>query len=304
MSNQIAVQQPPFTAAGAKPSALGVMAARFNVEPAKLLSTLKNTVFKNATDDELLALVVVANEYGLNPLTKQIYAFPNKGGGIVPVVAVDGWMRVINEHAQMDGVDFEFDHDAQGSLVACTCVIYRKDRTRPVRVTEYLEECKRNTDPWKMEHRMLRHKALIQCARVAFGLSGIFDEDEAERIKAANNSVENGGSQRKQPFAVAAKQPTNPFPVKVEEETLDMTPVCNVATLIAATPAIESTPQELLSIAISDFGCPEHAFMKTFAKMSPGLVRTAETIRDLSDKAANAALKEIDTILTATEEGK
>ena len=30
--------------------------------------------------------------------------------------------------------------------------------------------------------RMLRHKALIQCARLAFGFTGIYDQDEAERI--------------------------------------------------------------------------------------------------------------------------
>jgi hypothetical protein len=29
---------------------------------------------------------------------------------------------------------------------------------------------------------MLRHKAMIQCARLAFGFAGIFDQDEAERI--------------------------------------------------------------------------------------------------------------------------
>jgi hypothetical protein len=29
---------------------------------------------------------------------------------------------------------------------------------------------------------MLRHKAMIQCARVAFSLAGIFDPDEAERV--------------------------------------------------------------------------------------------------------------------------
>jgi hypothetical protein len=29
---------------------------------------------------------------------------------------------------------------------------------------------------------MLRHKAMIQCARVAFGFVGVFDPDEAERI--------------------------------------------------------------------------------------------------------------------------
>lgn len=63
-------------------SALAVMAGRFNVEPDKLLGTLKNTVFKGASNDELLALVVVANEYGLNPLTKEIYAFPAKGAAL------------------------------------------------------------------------------------------------------------------------------------------------------------------------------------------------------------------------------
>ena len=172
-----------------KASALAVMAQRFSVEPAKLLQTLKDTVFKNASDSELMALTIVANEYGLNPLTKEIYAFPAKGGGIVPVVSVDGWLRIINSHPQMDGMDFEFALKESGSLDACTAIIYRKDRSRPIRVTEFLDECKRNTDPWKMEHRMLRHKALIQCARVAFGFSGIYDEDEAESIKQASGSV-------------------------------------------------------------------------------------------------------------------
>ena len=50
-------------------------------------------------------------------------------------------------------------------------------------VTEYMAECIRNTDPWKQyPRRMLRHKALIQCARYAFGFAGIVDPDEAERI--------------------------------------------------------------------------------------------------------------------------
>jgi len=31
----------------------------------------------------------------------------------------------------------------------------------------------------------LRHKALIQAARLAFGFSGIYDQDEAERIVSA-----------------------------------------------------------------------------------------------------------------------
>jgi phage recombination protein Bet len=172
METQITASQP-------KQSALAVMAGKYNVEPAKLLETLKNTVFRGASNDELLALVVVSNEYGLNPLTKEIYAFPAKGGGIVPVVSIDGWLRMMNDHPQFDGIDYEFEHDEQGKLISCTSVIHRKDRAHPTRVTEYLAECRRNTEPWKMERRMLRHKATIQGARVAFGFSGITDEDDA-----------------------------------------------------------------------------------------------------------------------------
>ena len=161
-----------------KASALAVMASRFSVDPAKLLETLKNTAFKGATNDEMMALVIVSNEYGLNPLTKEIYAFPAKGGGIVPVVSIDGWLNIMNNHPQFDGIDYEWLHEGD-KLIACTSIIHRKDRTHPTRVTEYLSECKRSTDPWKMEHRMLRHKATIQGARVAFGFSGITDEDEA-----------------------------------------------------------------------------------------------------------------------------
>lgn len=73
----------------------------------------------------------------------------------------------------------EFEQDE----VSCTCKIYRKDRRVPTSITEYLTECKRNTDPWNSHpSRMLRHKATIQCARVAFGFAGIKDPDEAERI--------------------------------------------------------------------------------------------------------------------------
>lgn len=159
-------------------SALNIMGARLSVDPIKLMATLKATVFKNASDDELLALVVVANEYRLNPLTKEIYAFPAKGGGIVPVVSIDGWVSMVNDHPAMDGMEFE-EHHNDGKLAAITCKLWRKDRSRPIQVTEHLSECKRPTDPWKMEHRMLRHKALMQCARYAFGFSGVTDEDEA-----------------------------------------------------------------------------------------------------------------------------
>ncbi len=145
-----------------------------------LAETLKSTAFKSNTqvsDDQMTALLIVANQYGLNPFTREIYAFPDKGG-IVPVVGLDGWSRIMNTHDQFDGMEFKQDDQS------CTCIIYRKDRSHPTSATEYMDECKLdNSPPWKSHpRRMLRHKAMIQAARLAFGFTGIYDQDEAERI--------------------------------------------------------------------------------------------------------------------------
>lgn len=179
-------------------------AERFSMEPAKMWQTLKATAFKQRdgsapTDEQMAALLIVADQYGLNPFTKEVYAFPDQAGGIVPVVSVDGWTRIINQHPAMDGLEFRWSDEMaspdQGQRCPewCEVVLYRKDRTYPVAVREYLDEVYRppfkgrnnNTvkGPWQSHtKRFLRHKALIQGARVAFGFAGIYDQDEAERI--------------------------------------------------------------------------------------------------------------------------
>lgn len=166
-------------------SVLVRMGERFGVDPDKMLSTLKETAFKgNVSTEQMMALLVVADQYGLNPWTKEIYAFPAQGGAIVPVVGVDGWSRIINSNPQFDGMDFE-EGPLDGKQIPTwiECVIHRKDRSHPVKIKEYFAEVGRDVGPWKTHpRRMLRHKAMIQCARLAFGFAGIFDQDEAERI--------------------------------------------------------------------------------------------------------------------------
>lgn len=179
---------PATTEVSALPTQRGLLATfggRYNVDPGKVMHVLKQTCFrteKPASDEQMMALLVVANEYKLNPFTKEIFAFEDKYKGIVPVVSVDGWARIVNEHPQLAGFGFEYDEAGEW----CECIIERKDRSRPIRVREYLAECKRSTGPWDSHpQRMLRHKTLIQCARLAFGFAGIYDQDEAERIRDA-----------------------------------------------------------------------------------------------------------------------
>lgn len=166
-----------------KASALNLMAARMSVDPTKLFETLKATVFQKATNEELLALVVVANTYNLNPFLKELYAFPAKGGGIVPIVSVDGWNKMLVSQPDFDGIEFEFVEDENLVPISCTATIHVKNRSHPVKITEYMAECKRNTDPWNnMPHRMLRNRTLCQASRVAFGFSGVKHEEETETI--------------------------------------------------------------------------------------------------------------------------
>jgi phage recombination protein Bet len=163
-------------------SVLVDMSSRYGMEAAAFEATLRATVCKgNVSREEFAAFLLVAKEYGLNPMTKELYAFPAKGGGIQPIVSIDGWSRIINDHPMFDGMDFE-DVREGDDLIAVTCRMHRKDRSRSIEATEYMSECRRSTDVWKTwPRRMLRHKAMIQCARYAFGFSGIVDPDECER---------------------------------------------------------------------------------------------------------------------------
>lgn len=182
MTNQVAVSNP-----------FEMMGSRLSMDPAAVESLMRNTLMKakegkgQVTNEELMVFMAIANEYKLNPLSKEIYAFNNRGA-IQPIVSIDGWLKIINGHSQFDGMEF-IDHTEGGNVVSVTCRIYRKDRSRATEVTEYMSECKGTSQPWtKWPARMLRHKAAIQGARYAFGLSGIIDPDEADRIQSTTSS--------------------------------------------------------------------------------------------------------------------
>lgn len=163
------------------------MAESYGLDASAFVFTFKAVAMPQPhTDPEFVACCMVAHQHGLNPLTKEIYFMKTKGGAIQPIVSVDGWLRKVNEHPQFDGMEFVDHIDAGGKMTACTVVIYRKDRKHPTRVTEYLEECKGTSEPWKKtERRMLRHRTLTQGARYAIGFAGLMDRDEFDQWQTA-----------------------------------------------------------------------------------------------------------------------
>ncbi len=192
------------------------VAARYSIEAEKFASIIKQTAFKTKdrepSNEELAALLAVAERYGLDVWTKQIHAFVDKSGGIVPVVGVDGWNHLEQTHPHFAGerVDMppreewlQIDEDAKLCPPWVTVTIKRDDHGEQS-VTEYLDECykpaiKKNgqngpyviSGPWQTHtKRMLRHKARIQAIREVLSYGGIYDADEAERIVEASYDYE------------------------------------------------------------------------------------------------------------------
>lgn len=181
-------------------------ALKYSVDVNQVTTILRNTAFKQSSGrevshSEMAALLIIADQYNLNPFTKEIYAFfSKKTNAIIPIVGVDGWIRKILEHPQYDGHEYKYSEKMVKISKSKDCfewieiVINRKDRKFPTVIREYFDECYNgysfDSSPWNTHpKRFLRHKVTIQGARIAFGFAGIYDEDEGERIIQAEAEV-------------------------------------------------------------------------------------------------------------------
>lgn len=160
---------------------IATMAKQYNLDAPTFKATIMAAAVgggKTMDTLSLAQLLLVANEYNLNPVTKEIYAFPSRNG-LQPLVGIDGWIKLANRHPEFDGIQTEVVNDKDGNMIGMTASVWRKDRSHPVVETEYLSECRKNTDLWKrMPNRMMKHRAKAQAIRTAFGFAGIYLPDE------------------------------------------------------------------------------------------------------------------------------
>ena len=143
---------------------------------------------------DLETLLLASERLGLSPLGRELYLLRDNDdihSPAVVVLGVDGWCRVINTHKRFAGVQFRESKElVDGVPTWMECTLHRWDRRVPTSVREYFSEVRRLNEPWFTHpRRMLRHKALVQCARVAFGLVGVYDHDEAQRLFKAQAEV-------------------------------------------------------------------------------------------------------------------
>ena len=80
----------------------------------------------------------------------------------------------------------ESDTQQEGLPIFMECTLYRKDRRVATSVREYMSEANTASGAWLTHpRRMLRHKSMVQCARLSFGLGCLYEPDEAVRVRDA-----------------------------------------------------------------------------------------------------------------------
>ena len=214
----------------------------YNIDPKKVLDTLIKVVFRPKADKDngqmevidetaLMSFLLVCQRYSLDPFRKEIIPFKDKSSNTyLPVVTIDGWLKVITSHSQCDGFQFEFSEskiklDGLDREVSewCKCTMYRKDWKMPVPIQEFSANCYRPPlklqnyktkewyvvrTPWQSHfERMLQHKTMIQTARYVFGFGDIYELDEAERISESREIMNN-----------TSNRVVNTKPIEIAEE--------------------------------------------------------------------------------------
>ena len=117
----------------------------------------------------ILNLLRTIQSLHLDPLNEEIGFTQYEDGRWQVFITIEGCSKILNQHSQFNGLVFnQADTLVDGVPEWIECSIFRRDRIMPITVREYLIEVRSDKDIWKkMPRRMLRHRALQQCVRLA-----------------------------------------------------------------------------------------------------------------------------------------
>ena len=151
--------------------ALTVLAKALLVEVNELQEWMN--MYSPVPTKTILQLIRTAIRYKLNPLLGEIVFEEMGPGNWQAFISIDGWYRILNQQPNFQGLTFGASEELIENVpLWMECTIYRSDRTHPMTVREYYIELKTEHIAWqKLPRRMLRHRTLQQCMRLAFGIA-------------------------------------------------------------------------------------------------------------------------------------
>jgi hypothetical protein len=138
------------------------------------IEELRHWIHEATLPEAVLKIILVtAKRYQLNPILGQIGWELNLDGSYEVYIPIDGWISLIHRQPTFQGLRFDQSSETEhGIPIWMECTIYLSDLSHPVSVREYYVELKTDHPIWQqMPRRMLRHRTLQQCARLAFGIT-------------------------------------------------------------------------------------------------------------------------------------
>ena len=161
------------------------------------IDTIRNTVAKGASDNELSMFMHLAETYGLDPFLKEIF-YSSQMKTII--TSRDGYLKVAQRDPEFDGIqsmavfendDFSIDmvnnvvnhsfgKGDRGAVIGAWAVCYRKGR-RPVIAYADYNEYNKNNNIWKTyKSAMCCKVAEVFALKRQFGISGLVTQEEME----------------------------------------------------------------------------------------------------------------------------
>ena len=168
------------------------------------INTIKRTVARGATDDELVMFLHLAKAYGLDPFAKDIWFIKDRTGTPIIMTSRDGYLKIANRDENYDGMDADvvyqgdkfnklkdgvehvYETKNRGNPVGAYAMVYRKDRTRPVYVYAPFSNYFRDTKVWRQyPHAMILKVAEAMALKRAFSISGLVTREELDESDAS-----------------------------------------------------------------------------------------------------------------------
>jgi len=151
-----------------------------NYEDERTLQVIKESIARDASPAEFAYFIEYCRHTGLNPIKKEIW-FIKTSRGIQVLTGINGFFEIANSSPQFDGLEVEFIENENHEPIACTCKVWRKDRSHPHSETVYMNEYNQKQGTWLSKPRtMLAKVAKAHALREAFSqeLAGIYIEEE------------------------------------------------------------------------------------------------------------------------------
>ena len=164
---------------------------------------------KDLKPQDRAAFTELCVAFGLNPFQGEIWAVPQKGGGLYIHVGVNTYRKRAERHPAYDGYEIEMNWHgpSEADDSSCTCVVYRKDRPRPTKTTTYFIEATKRQALWATAPRMmlektatargLRHAFPDECAGLPYTPEEIGSEPRDVTSRSSPSAPEDGSDDGK-----------------------------------------------------------------------------------------------------------